>query len=182
MDFQPTVLPDVLLIQPKVAGDARGFLMETFRAAEFAAAGIGQAFVQENHSLSRQGTLRGLHYQIQKSQGKLVRAVVGAIFDVAVDLRRSSPSFGGWAGAELSAANRRQMWIPAGFAHGFYVLSETAEVVYKLTDYYAPEWERTLLWSDPRLGIEWPLIGGRPPLVSARDAQGTPLPTAEVFE
>ena len=182
MEFLPTALPDVMLIQPKVAGDDRGFLMETYRAAAYAAAGIRNAFVQENHSLSRRETLRGLHYQIRKSQGKLVRVIVGTVFDVAVDLRRSSPGFGRWVGAELSAENRQQMWIPPGFAHGFYVLSETAEVVYKLTDYYAPEWERSLLWNDPRVGIEWPLIDGRAPLLSARDAQGTPFTGAEVFE
>lgn len=182
MDFLPTLLPGVLLIQPKVVGDDRGFLMETFREAEFAAAGIEGPFVQENHSLSRRGTLRGLHYQIRQPQGKLVRAVAGSIFDVAVDLRRRSPDFGRWIGAELSAANRQQMWIPGGFAHGFYVLSEAAEVVYKLTDYYAPEWERTLLWNDARLGIEWPLLDNLPPLLSARDARGTPLDQVEVFE
>ncbi len=182
MELVPTSLPDVILIQPKVAGDERGFLMETYRLEAYAAAGIQDPFVQENHSLSRRETLRGLHYQIRKSQGKLVRVIVGAVFDVAVDIRRGSPDFGRWVGAQLSAENRQQMWIPSGFAHGFYVLSETAEVVYKLTDYYAPEWERTILWNDPRIGIAWPLLDGRPPLLSARDARGSPLGSAEVFE
>jgi dTDP-4-dehydrorhamnose 3,5-epimerase len=182
MDFLTTSLPGITLVQPKVAGDERGFLMETFRASEYASAGIATAFVQENHSRSRRNTLRGLHYQIRHAQGKLVRVVIGRVFDVAVDLRRSSPDFGRWVGIELSAEDRRQMWIPAGFAHGFYVMSESAEVVYKLTDYYAPEWERTLLWNDPRLGIAWPLIDGLPPLLSPRDERGLPLPEAEVFE
>ena len=182
MNFTPTSIPDVLLIEPKVFGDQRGFFMETFRASTFAEAGIDLAFVQDNHSGSQQGTLRGLHYQIRQAQGKLVRAVVGEIFDVAVDLRRGSPTFGQWVGEILSAENKRQLWVPPGFAHGFYVLSEWAEVIYKTTDYYAPQWGRTLLWNDPAIGIEWPLLPGLEPLLSQKDRQGVPLREAEVFE
>jgi dTDP-4-dehydrorhamnose 3,5-epimerase len=182
MEFIPTTIPDVLLIVPKVFGDQRGFFMETFRAELFAQAGIPVNFVQDNHSGSRQGILRGLHYQIHQPQGKLVRAVAGEVYDVVVDLRRSSPTFGRWEGHSLSAENRRQIWIPEGFGHGFYVLSEWAEVVYKTTDYYAPQWERTLLWNDPELGIEWPLIGGQQPILSAKDTHGKPLREAEAFD
>jgi len=182
MNFLQTSIPDVLLIEPKVYGDERGFFMETFHARRVAEAGIPENFVQDNHSGSRQGILRGLHYQIHQPQGKLVRVVVGQIYDVVVDLRRSSPTFGRWDGEYLSAENRRQLWIPARFAHGFYVLSDWAEVVYKTTDYYAPQWERTLLWDDPVLGIAWPLIDGQPPQLSAKDAQGKPLQEAEVYD
>ena len=182
LKFTPTRIPDILLVEPQVFGDSRGFFMETYQAREFAAAGIQAAFVQDNHSGSRQGTLRGLHYQVRQTQGKLVRALVGSIFDVAVDLRRSSPTFGQWVGAALSAENRLQLWVPAGFAHGFYVLSEWAEFAYKVTDYYAPEWERSLLWNDPHMGIDWPLLSGQAPLLSARDAKGAPLSQAEVFD
>ena len=182
MEFKPTIIPDVILVEPKVFGDGRGFFMETYQAARFAAAGITAGFVQDNHSGSARGILRGLHYQIRQPQGKLVRVVVGEVFDVAVDLRRSSPTFGRWVGQRLSASNRLQIWIPPGFAHGFYVLSEWAEVVYKATDYYDPEWERTLLWNDPEVGVEWPLLEGRPPILSQKDAEGSLLQSAETFE
>ena len=148
----------------------------------FAERGITAGFVQDNHSGSQQGILRGLHYQLRQPQGKLVRVVAGEVFDVAVDLRRSSPGLGRWVGEVLSAANRRQLWIPPGFGHGFYVLSEWAEVVYKATDYYAPEWDRTLRWDDPMVGIAWPLIDGRPPTLSAKDAAGRLWDEAEMFE
>jgi dTDP-4-dehydrorhamnose 3,5-epimerase len=181
MTITPTGIADVLLIEPQVFGDERGFFMETYRASQLAEAGVHAPFVQDNHSGSRQGILRGLHYQIRRPQGKLVRAVVGEIYDVAVDLRRGSWTFGRWVGVRLSAKNRRQMWIPPGFAHGFYVVSEWAEVIYKTTDYYAPEWERTIRWDDSELKIEWPLAGGEPPLLSARDAAGRLFREAEVF-
>jgi dTDP-4-dehydrorhamnose 3,5-epimerase len=181
MEFKPTVIPDILIIEPKVFGDERGFFMETYQAARFAAAGIEAKFVQDNHSGSGQGILRGLHYQIQQAQGKLVRVVAGEVFDVAVDLRRASPTFGKWVGQCLSAENKRQIWIPPGFAHGFYVLSEWAELVYKATEVYAPEWERTLLWNDPELGIQWPLVGGLPPILSSKDANGSPLRSVETY-
>jgi dTDP-4-dehydrorhamnose 3,5-epimerase len=155
--------------------------METYHARRFAKAGIEANFVQDNHSGSKQGILRGLHYQIRHVQGKLVRVVVGEIFDVAVDMRRSSPYFGRWVGHPLSAQNKVQMWIPPGFAHGFYVMSEWAEVIYKTTDFYAPEWDRTLLWNDKDLGIEWPLIDGNPPILSNKDSEGTPLRLAETY-
>jgi dTDP-4-dehydrorhamnose 3,5-epimerase len=182
MKVIPTELPDVLLIEPQVFPDARGFFMETYHARKLAELGITAEFVQDNHSRSQQGTLRGLHYQIQHSQGKLVRVVNGEIFDAAVDLRRHSPTFGRWTGALLSADNKRQLWIPPGFAHGFYVLSAVADFIYKVTDYYAPEWERTLLWNDPQLNITWPLIDDQPPVLSAKDVQGKPLAQADAFE
>jgi dTDP-4-dehydrorhamnose 3,5-epimerase len=182
MEFERTTIPDVIVLQPKVFGDERGFFMETFRADDFAASGITESFVQDNHSGSQQGILRGLHYQIRQAQGKLVRAVAGEIFDVVVDLRRSSPTFGRWVGMLLSAKKKKQLWIPPGFAHGFYVLSEWAEVVYKATDYYAPEWERSLLWNDLALGIEWPLLDGRPPVLSEKDSHGKLLSEAELFD
>jgi dTDP-4-dehydrorhamnose 3,5-epimerase len=180
--FLPGSLPGLLIIEPKVFGDERGFFMETYQARRFSDAGIDLNFIQDNHSGSGKGTLRGLHYQIQQAQGKLVRAVVGEIFDVAVDLRRSSPTFGKWEGFQLSADHKQQLWIPPGFAHGFYVLSDWAEVIYKATDYYAPEWERTLLWNDPELGIDWPLEGGDgQPIISPKDAAGKRLREAEVY-
>jgi dTDP-4-dehydrorhamnose 3,5-epimerase len=182
MKFLPTAIPDVVLIEPRVFGDERGFFLETYRADTFAAAGISATFVQDNHSGSRQGILRGLHYQIRQPQGKLVRVVAGEVFDVAVDLRRSSPTFGRWVGVTLSAENKRQLWVPVGFAHGFYVVSAWAEVVYKVTDFYAPQWERTIVWNDPQLRIAWPLVGGQPPTVSAKDAQGRLFAAAELFE
>jgi dTDP-4-dehydrorhamnose 3,5-epimerase len=156
--------------------------METFRAEEFATHGIPGLFVQDNHSGSQQGILRGLHYQIRQPQGKLVRVVYGEIYDVAVDLRHSSPTFGHWVAADLSSQNNNQIWIPPGFAHGFYVLSERAEVVYKTTEYYAPGWERSLLWNDPALAIEWPLLNGRLPVLSEKDAHGKLLSEAELFD
>ncbi|MGE4406258.1 dTDP-4-dehydrorhamnose 3,5-epimerase [Pseudomonas sp.] len=175
-----TSLPDVLIIEPRVFGDERGFFYESFNAAAFeAATGLKRQFVQDNHSKSQRGVLRGLHYQIRQPQGKLVRVVAGEVFDVAVDLRRSSPSFGRWVGTRLSAQNQRQLWIPEGFAHGFVVLSESAEFLYKTTDYYAPEHERSLLWNDPALGIQWPI--DEPPQLSAKDQAGKPLSEAELF-
>jgi dTDP-4-dehydrorhamnose 3,5-epimerase len=182
MRFKPTKFPEVILVEPAVYSDERGFFMETYRAENFAKAGIANNFVQDNHSGSVQGILRGLHYQIRQPQGKMVQVVSGEIFDVAVDLRRSSPFFGKWVGEILSAENKRQLWIPVGFAHGFYVLSEWVDVIYKVTEYYAPEWDRTLLWNDPDIGIAWPLIGGSELLVSDKDAEGLPLKDAETFD
>jgi dTDP-4-dehydrorhamnose 3,5-epimerase len=182
MKFTPTAIPEVILVEPQVFGDERGFFIETYHAEKFARAGIPHPFVQDNHSGSRQGILRGLHYQIRHAQGKLVRVVAGEVFDVAVDLRRSSPTFGRWEAQRLSADNRRQLWIPPGFAHGFYVLSEWAEVVYKATDIYAPEWERTLLWNDPQIGIAWPLLAGQAPTLSGKDAQGKTLAETDPYD
>jgi dTDP-4-dehydrorhamnose 3,5-epimerase len=181
MDIRPTAIPDVLVIEPKVFSDGRGFFMETYQAHAFATVGIAEPFVQDNHSRSRQGTLRGLHYQIQHAQGKLVRVVAGAVYDVAVDLRRGSSTFGRWVGVQVSEENRLQVWVPPGFAHGFYVLSEQADVVYKTTDFYSPEWERTLVWNDPEVGIAWPLVGGAPPVLSEKDARGKRLPEADLY-
>ncbi len=181
MKITPTKIPDVLLIDPEVHGDARGFFMETYQLEKFAAAGIPYTFIQDNHSGSRQGTLRGLHYQIRRPQGKLLRVVAGEVFDVAVDIRRQSPTFGQWVGVTLSAESRQQMWVPPGFAHGFYVLSEWAELVYKATDLYAPAWDRTIRWDDPRIGIDWPLLPGVEPLISKKDAQGCALAEADLF-
>jgi len=175
-----TSIPGVLILEPRVFGDDRGFFYESFNAAAFeAATGLTRTFVQDNHSKSQRGVLRGLHYQIKQPQGKLVRVVAGEVFDVAVDLRRSSPSFGRSVGVHLSAANQRLLWIPEGFAHGFLVLSETAEFLYKTTDYYAPEHERSLLWNDPELGIEWPIE--KAPQLSAKDMAGRRLSEAELF-
>lgn len=182
MQFQVTNIPDVLLITPQVHGDERGYFMETYQARHYMEAGILYPFVQDNHSGSQRGTLRGLHYQIQHAQGKLVRVVIGEIFDVAVDLRRSSPTFGKWVGTTLSAQNKMLIWIPPGFAHGFYVLSEWAELVYKATEYYAPQWERSLLWSDEQINIHWPILDNQPLLISARDLQGESLDAAEVYD
>ena len=182
MNIRKMTIPDVLTIEPRIFTDERGFFLETFQARKFAERGLPKDFVQDNHSGSKRGTLRGLHYQIRQAQGKLVRVVVGEVFDVAVDLRKSSPTFGQWAGIQLSAAGKTQLWIPADFAHGFYVLSDWAEVIYKVTDFYASEWERTLLWNDPEIGIEWPLLDGMSPLLSAKDAQGKPLRDAELFD
>jgi len=181
MQFLQTSIPEVVLIQPQIFGDGRGFFLETYRAEKFAQAGIPTGFLQDNHSGSRQGILRGLHYQIRQPQGKLVRVIAGEIYDVAVDLRRGSATFGRWVGQVLSAENKLQIWIPAGFAHGFYVISEWAEVVYKATDYYAPLWERTLLWNDPDLGIDWPLKNGVSPVLSEKDARGCRLGEAELY-
>lgn len=177
-----TSVPEVFLLEPQVFTDSRGFFLETYQADKFAQTGIVQRFVQDNHSGSRQGVLRGVHYQIHQPQGKLVHVNVGKIFDVAVDLRRSSPTFGKWVGHYLSAETRLQIWVPPGFAHGFYVVSEWAEVSYKATDYYAPQFERTLLWNDPAIGIEWPLLAEQMPLLSDKDAQGKPLSEAEVYD
>ena len=175
-------IPDVVLIEPKVFGDARGFFYESFNQRAFnQATGTDYQFVQDNHSRSSKGVLRGLHYQIHQPQGKLVRVVQGAVFDVAVDIRKSSPTFGQWVAEELSEDNHRQLWVPPGFAHGFVVLSEMAEFLYKTTDYYAPAFERCIAWDDPTLAIDWKL-SGRQPLLSAKDAQGLPLATAELFD
>jgi dTDP-4-dehydrorhamnose 3,5-epimerase len=180
MQVVSTELPGVLLLEPKVFGDDRGFFFESYnRRAFHKATGVDVEFVQDNHSRSKKNVLRGLHYQIQHAQGKLVRAVSGEIWDVAVDLRRSSPTFGKCAGFTLSAESKRMAWIPPGFAHGFVVVSDTADVLYKATDYYAPEHERTLLWNDPALGIRWPLAGT--PILTEKDRKGTPLAGAEVF-
>ena len=176
----PTAIADVLVLEPKVFGDARGFFFESFNARDFAqATGLNAEFVQDNHSKSAKGVLRGLHYQIQHPQGKLVRVVRGEVFDVAVDLRKSSPTFGRWVGERLSADNKRQLWVPPGFAHGFVVLSDSAEFLYKTTDYWYPEHERSLLWNDPAIGIDWPLDGQ--PLLAAKDAAAALLRDAEVF-
>jgi dTDP-4-dehydrorhamnose 3,5-epimerase len=182
MKFIPLEIPDVVRIEPTVFGDSRGFFLESFHRQRFHEAGLPTEFVQDNHSGSARGVLRGLHYQIRQPQGKLVRLVAGEIFDVAVDLRRSSPHFGRWVGATLSAQNKDQLWIPSGFAHGFYVLSAWAEVLYKATDYYAPQWERSLLWNDPALGIDWPLVEGQEPVASKKDRNGLPLARAEVYQ
>ena len=174
-------IPDVVLIEPKVFGDARGFFFESFNQKAFnEATGTNHQFVQDNHSRSSKGVLRGLHYQIQQPQGKLVRVVRGAVFDVAVDIRKSSPTFGQWVGEVLSADNHRQLWVPPGFAHGFMVLSETAEFLYKTTDYYAPVYERCIVWDDPDLAIDWPNIG-MAPLLSAKDFAGRKLSNADCF-
>lgn len=180
MEFIPTKIPDVILIEPKIFGDERGFFVETYRENKFIEAGIFANFVQENHSSSQKGVLRGLHYQIKQAQGKLVRAIAGEIWDIAVDIRSSSPTFGRWVGIILSETNKRQLWVPKGFAHGFYVLSEQAEVTYKVTDYYAPEWERTILWNDPQLDIDWQI--SMPPILSPKDLNGKLLKDSEVFE
>ena len=181
MNVLPTDLPGVLLIEPRVFGDSRGFFYESWNAQTFAKAGLSASFVQDNHSLSAQGTLRGLHYQLRHTQGKLVRVTAGEVFDVAVDLRRSSPAFGKWVGVRLSAENKRMLWIPAGFAHGFYVMSPSAEFQYKCTDFYDPTSERTLTWDDPQVGIRWPLVPGVETLLSSKDGQGRPLAEVETF-
>ena len=181
MKFIKTEIPDLLVIEPKVFGDSRGFFMETFRADLFQAQGITVEFVQDNHSGSRAGTLRGLHYQIQQAQGKLLRCTAGEVFDVAVDIRRSSPHFGKWVGVRLSAENKRQFWVPAGFAHGFYVLSEWAELQYKATDYYAPQHDRAIRWDDPAIGIEWPLLPGADLILSEKDRNAALLDQAELY-
>lgn len=178
----PSAIADVVMLEPQVFGDARGFFMESYNRRRFTElTGCDVDFVQDNHSRSTRGVLRGLHYQIRQPQGKLVRVAEGAVFDVAVDLRRHSPSFGRWVGAVLSAENQRQMWVPPGFAHGFLVLSDSADFLYKTTDYYAPEHERCIAWNDPALAVDWPLEGLEPRL-SARDVQGTPFAQAELFD
>ncbi|MDY6942083.1 MAG: dTDP-4-dehydrorhamnose 3,5-epimerase [Pseudomonadota bacterium] len=172
-------IPDVVQIEPKVFEDDRGFFFEAWNERGFGEAGIKARFVQDNHSGSRRGTLRGLHYQIKQSQGKLVRVIRGEVFDVAVDVRRDSPTFGRWVGATITAENRRMMWVPPGFAHGFLVLSDYAEFLYKCTDYYAPQYERTIRWDDPELAIDWPLAPGQAPLLSPKDAAGVAFSEAE---
>lgn len=181
MKVIPTAIPDVVVIEPQVFGDERGFFMETFRASIMDELTGGKPFVQDNHSKSVQGILRGLHYQVQHTQGKLVRVVSGEVFDVAVDLRKSSPTYGKWVGEVLSAENKKQLWVPEGFAHGFYVMSETAEFVYKCTDYYAPEYDRSLVWNDEEVGIEWPLVDGEAPQLSAKDLAGKSFQDADKF-
>jgi dTDP-4-dehydrorhamnose 3,5-epimerase len=178
--IQPTSIPDVLIIEPKVFGDERGFFYESFNERRFTElTGVATTFVQDNHSKSAKNVLRGLHYQIQQPQGKLVRVIAGEVFDVAVDIRKSSPTFGRWVGVILSAENKHQLWIPPGFAHGFVVTSESAEFLYKTTDYWAPEFERSILWNDPAIGIHWPSDAA--PLLSAKDQTGKLLADAEVF-
>ncbi len=180
MNVIATNLPDVLILEPKVFGDERGFFFESFNARAFAeATGLQREFVQDNHSRSAKGVLRGLHYQLQQTQGKLVRVTAGEVFDVAVDVRRSSPTFGQWAGVHLSAENKRQLWVPEGFAHGFLVLSDYAEFLYKTTDYYAPAHEQSIRWDDPELAIDWPL--NEPPQLSAKDLAGVALRDAALF-
>ena len=178
-----TALPGVLILEPQVFGDARGFFTESYNRRRFAAAtGLDIDFVQDNHSRSARGVLRGLHYQLRQPQGKLVRVVQGAVFDVALDIRRDSPTFGRWVGVELTADNRRQLWVPAGLAHGFVVLSDSADFLYKTSDYYAPEHERSIRWDDPAIGIQWPLAahGIDTPILSAKDREGLPLAQAEL--
>jgi dTDP-4-dehydrorhamnose 3,5-epimerase len=176
-----TAIPGVLILEPKVFGDSRGFFFESFNAKDFAdATGLNVQFVQDNHSKSAKGVLRGLHYQLQQAQGKLVRVTQGKVFDVAVDIRKNSPTFGKWVGCELSDTNHRQFWVPAGFAHGFVVISESADFLYKTTDYYAPAHEKCIAWNDPSIGIQWP--EGITPLLSAKDQQGNSLEQAKVFD
>lgn len=179
MKVHDTELTEVKLLEPRVFSDSRGFFLESYNQRTFAEIGIQENFVQDNHSRSERAVLRGLHYQVVQPQGKLVRAVHGEIFDVAVDLRRSSPAFGRWTGRILSEENKQMLWIPAGFGHGFLVLSPVAEVLYKATDFYAPQGERSIVWDDPKIGIEWPDVGT--PILSAKDAAGKPLDDAEVF-
>ena len=180
MQVSPTAIPDVKLVEPRVFGDDRGFFFESWNRRALAAGGIDVDFVQDNHSRSRRGVLRGLHYQVAHAQGKLVRCVVGEVYDVVVDLRRSSPTFGRSLGLVLSAENRRMLWVPPGFAHGFLVLSESADFLYKTTDYWYAQHERTLLWNDPALAIDWPLAGA--PVLAAKDAVGTPLASADLYD
>jgi len=181
MRFTPTTIPDVIVIEPKIFADERGFFLESYQKQLFSDAGIPFDFIQDNHSKSQQGVLRGLHYQIQQPQGKLVRVIAGEIFDVAVDIRKHSLTFGKWVGDYLSAENKKILWIPPGFGHGFYVTSSEAEVLYKATDYYAPQWERTIAWDDPTIGIDWP-IGDIRPVLSPKDAAGKLFKNAEVYE
>ena len=177
-----TRIPDVVVIEPTVFGDERGFFMETWSKRAFAEFGIDANFVQDNHSLSSQGILRGLHYQIKHSQGKVVRVIAGEVFDIAVDLRKSSATFGQWVGEKLSAENKKMLWVPPGFAHGFYVLSESAEFTYKCTDYYMPEYERSVRWDDPELKINWPLLENKAPILSKKDQDACSLQEAEIFD
>jgi len=181
MKFEETSLPVVIRVTPAVFADDRGYFMETWQARRYRDAGIDADFVQDNFSQSSKGTLRGLHYQIEQSQGKLLRVVLGEVFDVAVDLRKASPNFGRWAGEILSADNKQQLWIPSGFGHGFLVLSDTAEFEYKCTDYYAPDFERSIHWNDPDIGIDWPLAEGEQPMLSKKDALAPNLKDAETY-
>lgn len=181
MKITETRIPDVLCIEPQVFGDERGFFMETWRNSWLEERGINLRFIQDNHSKSSQGTLRGLHYQIKKPQGKLVRVISGEVYDVAVDLRKNSPTFGQWVGEHLSSDNRKMLWVPPGFAHGFLVTSQSAEFVYKCTDYYAPEYDRTLRWDDPTLNIDWPTPTGCQLLLSEKDKNGSLLENADTF-
>jgi len=180
MEFQPTQLPEVVLIKPHVFGDARGFFFETWREERFAAAGITLPFVQDNHSHSARHTLRGLHFQIEQPQGKLVRVTRGEVFDVAVDIRRSSPRFGQWVGVLLSDTNHHMLWVPPGFAHGYLAMSEEIDFIYKCTNYYAPQHERAIRWNDPQIGVRWPLSAHAPPILSAKDASAPLLRDAEI--
>ena len=181
MEIVKTSIPDVVVIYPKVFNDSRGFFLETYQKERYAACGIQCDFVQDNHSASRQGTLRGLHYQIRQPQGKLVYALQGRIFDVAVDLREKSETFGQFTTVILNSEEKNQIWVPPGFAHGFYVLSEEAEIAYKASNYYAPEWERTLLWNDPSVKIDWPLVEGVELVISEKDKKGKTLVESEIF-
>jgi dTDP-4-dehydrorhamnose 3,5-epimerase len=181
MEFERTEIPDVILIRPRVFGDARGFFLETWEERKFAAAGIDAKFVQDNHSRSARNILRGLHYQIEHTQGKLVRVATGTVFDVAVDVRRSSPTFGRWVGRTLSDENHHILWVPPGFAHGFLVLSDSADFLYRCTDFYSPAHERSIAWNDPEINIVWPLPRDVSPLLSAKDAAAVPLSQAEYF-
>lgn len=181
MEFEPTGIPDVVLIRPKVFGDSRGYFFESWEERKFAAAGLDAKFVQDNHSRSARHILRGLHYQIQQPQGKLVRVVAGAVFDVVVDIRRSSPTFGRWVGATLTEENHHMLWVPPGFAHGFLVLSESADFIYRCTDFWAPPHERAIAWNDPDLSIAWPLPEGTQPILSAKDAVAKSFRDAEYF-
>ena len=181
MELERLAITEVCLLTPRVFGDERGFFLESWNRRTFATLGLDLDFVQDNHSRSQHGVLRGLHYQLQQPQGKLVRVVEGEVFDVAVDLRRSSPTFGRWVGATLSASNHQMLWVPPGFAHGFYVLSDAAQFLYKTTDYYLPASERSLLWNDPALAIDWPIPAGESPLLAAKDAAGVPLSGCDTF-
>jgi dTDP-4-dehydrorhamnose 3,5-epimerase len=181
MQFIALRIPEVILMKPKVHGDHRGFFLETYQEERFSEAGIPDRFIQDNHAGSNQGALRGLHYQVRYPQGKLLRVIVGEVFDVAIDIRRSSPTFGKWVGELLSAENKHQLWVPPGFAHGYYVISKWAEVLYKVNNKYAPEFERTILWNDPVIGIDWPLIEDSIPLLSEKDLLGKSFQDAEVY-
>jgi dTDP-4-dehydrorhamnose 3,5-epimerase len=181
MEFEPTAIPDVVLIRPKVFGDPRGYFFESWEERKFAAAGLDVKFVQDNHSRSACNILRGLHYQIQQPQGKLVRVVTGAVYDVAVDIRRSSPTFGRWVGVTLTEENHHMLWVPPGLAHGFLVLSESADFLYRCTDFWAPPHERAIAWNDPDLNIDWPLPSGVQPILSAKDAAAKSFRDAEYF-
>ena len=181
MKFIKTSIPEVIVVEPQVFGDHRGFFLETWEKNKFKESGIDSDFVQDNHSKSSQGTLRGLHYQIQHPQGKLIRVIQGEIYDVAVDIRKNSPTFGQWSGEYLTAENKKILWIPPGFAHGFYVITTTAEVCYKCTDYYFPQHERCILWNDSELAIDWPLINNESPTLSRKDREGVLLKDAEIF-